>query len=82
VLAPFLDHFPVFSDLVLPFLGRDQVVGIDVLETDENMANAGLRRLLDEFRNLVTERVVSSTSSSRPPSHSPAKNEMPSPVPL
>ena len=57
VLAPFLDHFPVFGDLVLPFLGRDQVVGVDVLETDENMANACPRCLLDEIRNLVTERV-------------------------
>jgi hypothetical protein len=39
------------------FLGRDQVVGVDVLETDEDVANARLCRLLDEIRNLVTERV-------------------------
>ena len=57
VLAPFLQHLAIFGDLVLPFLGRDQVVGVDVLEPDEDAAHAGLCRLLDEIRNLVAERV-------------------------
>ena len=57
VVAPLLQHLAVFGDLVLALLGGDQVVGIDVLEPDEDAADAGLRRLLDEVRNLVAERV-------------------------
>ena len=56
-LAPFLNHFAILGDLVLPFLGGDQIVRVDIFEPDEDVANAGLRRLLDEIRNLVAERV-------------------------
>ena len=57
VVAPLLQHLAVFGDLVLPLLGGDEIVGIDVLEPDEDAAHAGLRRLLDEVRDLVAERV-------------------------
>ncbi len=57
VLAPFLQHLAIFGDLVLSLLGRDQIVGIDVLQTDEHATHAGLRRLLDEIGNLVAQRV-------------------------
>ncbi len=57
VLAPFLQHLAVLGDLVLPLLGRDQIVGVDVLQSDEHPAHAGLRRLLDEVRNLVAKRI-------------------------
>src|SRR5262249_40319227 len=57
VVAPFLQHLAIFGDLVLALLGADQVVRIDVLEPDEDPAHAGARRLLDEIRDLVTERV-------------------------
>ena len=57
VVAPLLQHLAVFGDLVLPLLGGDQIVGIDVLEPDEHAPHAGLRRLLDEVRDLVAQRV-------------------------
>src|SRR5262245_7389767 len=57
VIAPLLQQLPVFGDLILPFLGSDQIVGIDVLQPDKDMARSRLRGLLDEIRNLVTERV-------------------------
>ena len=55
--APFLQHFPVVGDLVLPLLRRDQIVGIDVFEPDEDAAGSGPCRLLDEVGNLVAERI-------------------------
>ena len=57
VVAPHLQHLAVFGDLVLPFLGGDQVVRVDVLEPDEGAPHAGFGRLLDEARNLVAERI-------------------------
>ena len=57
VVAPFLQHLAIFGDLVLPLLGRDQIVGIDVLEPDEDAAHARFLRLLDEVRDLVAKRV-------------------------
>ena len=56
VVAPFLQHLAVFSDLVLPFLGGNQIVRVDVLKPYENPPYACLRRLFDEIWNLVTER--------------------------
>ena len=44
VLAPLLQHVPVFGDLVLVLLGGDEIVGIDVLQPDEDPAHAGLSR--------------------------------------
>ena len=38
--APLLQHLAIFGDLVLPLLGGDQVVGIDVLQPDEDAARA------------------------------------------
>ena len=57
VVAPFLQHLPVFGDLVLPLLGGNQIVRIDVLKPDEDAAHTSLRRLLDEVRDFVAERV-------------------------
>jgi hypothetical protein len=39
VLAPFLQHLPVVGDLVLAFLGWDEIVRIDVLQSDEHPAD-------------------------------------------
>ena len=39
------------------FFGREEVVGIDVLQTDKYPADAGLGGLLDEIRDAVTQRV-------------------------
>ena len=57
MIAPLLQHFPIVGDLVLPLLGGDQVVGIDVLQPDEHPPDTGLRGLLDEVRNLVAQRI-------------------------
>ena len=57
MLAPFLQHLPVVGDLVLAFLGRDEIVRIDVLQSNKYAADACLRRLLDEIRDLVAQRV-------------------------
>ena len=57
VLAPFLQHLPVVSDLVLALLGRDEIVRVDVLQSNEHSADACLRCLLDEIRDLVAQRV-------------------------
>ena len=57
VVAPFLEQLAVFGDLVLPFLGGNEIVGIDILKSNEHMARAGLRSFLYEIRNLVAERV-------------------------
>jgi len=55
--APLLQHGAVFGDLVLPLLGRDQILGIDILKPDEHATHTRARCLLDEVWNLVTERV-------------------------
>ena len=57
VLAPLLQHVAVFGDLVLALLGREQIVGIDVLKSDEDPPHAGRRRLLDEIGDAMAERV-------------------------
>ena len=54
---PGQQHLAVFGDLVLPLLGGDQVVRVDVLQPDEHARDAGALRLLDEVRDLVAERV-------------------------
>src|SRR3984957_12039036 len=54
---PHLQHLAIFPDLVLALLGAHQGFGVDVLEPDENRIAAGPRRLLDEVRDLVAERV-------------------------
>ena len=50
-------HVAIFPDLVLPLLRAHQRFGIDVLKPDEDGVAAGPRRLLDEARNPVAERV-------------------------
>ena len=54
---PGLQHVAIFPDLVLALLGAHQRLGVDVLEADEDGVAAGARRLLDEARNAVAERV-------------------------
>ena len=56
-VAPLLEHAPVLGDLVLIFLGRLQVLRVDVLEPDEGMGAAGPRGLFDEARGLVAQGV-------------------------
>ena len=62
-IGPDADRFPseqhvaVFGDLVLPLLGGEQIVGIDVLEPDEDAGDAGALGLGDEIRDFVAERV-------------------------
>ena len=55
--APLLQHDAIFGDLVLPLLGGDEILGVDVLKPDEDAPRSRLGRLLDEVRNLVAERV-------------------------
>ena len=43
VRAPLLQHVAIIGDLVLAFLGADQIVRIDVLQPDEDAPHAGLR---------------------------------------
>src|SRR5215471_18738085 len=57
VFAPFLQHQPVFSDLVLVLLAGEQIVRVDVFKTDKDAANAGRHRLFDKVRDAVTQRV-------------------------
>ena len=57
LLSPGLQHDPVLPDLVLPLLRALERLRIDALEPDEHLVAAGPRRLLDEARNLVAERV-------------------------
>ena len=57
MLAPFLQHLPVVSDLVLAFLSRDEIVRVDVLQSNEHPADACLRCLLNKIRDLVAQRV-------------------------
>ena len=55
--APGLQHDPVFPDLVLPLFRALERLRIDALKPDEDLVAAGPRRLLDEARDLVAERV-------------------------
>ena len=57
VLAPLLQHVAILGDLVLALLGRQQIVGIDVLKPDKDAPHAGLGRLLDEIGNAMAQRV-------------------------
>jgi hypothetical protein len=50
-------HLAVFVHTVLLFLRLQQIVGVDVFEPDEQALAAGARRLLDEIRDAVAERV-------------------------
>src|ERR1700730_13167671 len=50
VLAPFLQHLPVVGDLVLAFLGWDEIGRIDVLHSDEHPEEASLAVLPGEMR--------------------------------
>ena len=57
MFSPLLQHDPVFPDLVLPLFRALERLRIDALEPDEHLIAAGPRRLLDEARNFVAERV-------------------------
>src|ERR1700677_720174 len=50
-------HPAVLGDLVLALVRGREVVGIDVFEPDEDPGDAGPLRLLNEIRDLVTQRV-------------------------
>ena len=54
---PSQQHRSVFGDLILPLLGRREVVGIDILQSDEDPRHAGAFCFFDEIRDLVTKRV-------------------------
>ena len=57
MLAPLLQHRAVFGNPVLALLGRDEIVGIDILQTDKYAADTGQRRFLDEVWDAVTQGV-------------------------
>ena len=58
LLSPRLQHKQVFPEnLVLPLFRALEQLRIDVLKPDEDLVAAGPRRLLDEARDLVAERV-------------------------
>src|SRR5215468_837224 len=57
VIAPHLQHFPIFGDLVLPLLGGDEIVRIDVLQPNKDPPHAGPGGFLDELRNLMAKGV-------------------------
>jgi len=57
VLAPFLQHRAVFRDFVLTLLGREEIVGIYVLQTDKDTADTGLCGLFDEVRDAMAQGV-------------------------
>ena len=54
---PGQQHVAVFGDLVLPLLGGEQIIRIDVLEPDEDAGDAGAFGFGDEIRNFVAQRV-------------------------
>jgi hypothetical protein len=54
---PGQQHLAVFGDLVLPFLGAEQIGRVDVLEPDEHALDAGTCAFLDKIRQLVAKRV-------------------------
>src|SRR5262249_52622779 len=54
---PRQQHLAVFPDFVLPLLGAEERLRIDVLKPNEYERGAGARGLLDEIRNAMTERV-------------------------
>ena len=56
-VAPFLQHFSILGNFVLPLLGGDQIFRVDVFKPDEDAAHAGGGSLLDEIRDLVAERI-------------------------
>ena len=56
-LLPRQQHLAIFGDAVLLLLGADEIGRIDVFQADEHAPDAGARRLLDEMRNAVAERV-------------------------
>ena len=57
LFLPGQHHLAVLGDLVLLLLGGGEIVGIDVLEAEEDARDAGFFRLLDETRNLVAHGV-------------------------
>ena len=57
VIAPLLQHVAIFGDAVLSLLRGKQVFRVDVLEPDEHASHPGARRLLDEIRNAVAQRI-------------------------
>ena len=54
---PRLQHPAIVGDLVLAFLGGQQVVRVDVLQPDEHAEHAGPARLVDEVFDLMTLRI-------------------------
>jgi hypothetical protein len=54
---PGQQHVAILGDLVLPLLRSEQIVGVDVLQPDEDAGDPGAFRLGDEIRHLVAHRV-------------------------
>src|SRR5215469_10919221 len=52
---PGQQHLAVLGDLVLPLLGAEQAVRVDVLQPDEDALHPGPRAFLDEVRDAVAE---------------------------
>ena len=68
-------HLAIFRDLVLAFLGRREIVGIDVLQADEHPGHAGAFRLRNEARDLVAQRVDLDHQADRNPINLPKPDE-------
>ena len=56
-LAPCLQHRAIFGDAVLPLLGAQQILRVDVLQPDEHPTHTGAAGLRDEVRDAVAQRV-------------------------
>src|SRR5262249_40203757 len=54
---PSQEHLAIFRDLVLPLLGAEQVLRVDILKTDEHAPYARTRAFFDEIRQAVAERI-------------------------
>src|SRR5215831_18610551 len=67
LILPRQQHRAVFGDLVLPLLGGGEVVGVDVLETDEDAGHPSPLRFGDEVWDLMTQRIDLNHQTERDP---------------
>jgi hypothetical protein len=56
-MFPSQQHFAVLSNLVLLFLGAQQILGVDILEPDEHSLDSGASGLLNEVWKPVTQSI-------------------------
>ena len=54
---PSQQHLSVFGDLILSLLCGRKVIGIDILQSDEDSRHTGSFCFFDEIRDLVTKRI-------------------------